>query len=168
MACAVGAAIASRGGPKHWYGRTLVANVLLFNGVGALLPTDFGPGLNLLSEFMLFEVAAVSSIVVNGRMAMFLALMFISVISITVSTSQALSLWPFGNYEVVVNVLFLAECAVLGRRGIANVIGRVYDVVRSRSILRHPMDDGAVSGHGVVAPAARGSERHDDSAKHSL
>src|SRR4051812_12059680 len=92
LACAIGAALASRGGPKHWYGMTLVANVLFFNGVESMLPADFGPGLTLLSEFVLFEVAAISSIVVHGRMAMFLALMFISVISIAISTSQALSL----------------------------------------------------------------------------
>lgn len=168
LTCAAGAAIASGGGPKHWYGRALVANVLFFNGVSAMLPADFGPGLNLLSEFVLFEVAAISSIVVHGRMAMFLALMFISVISITVSTSQALSLWPFGNYEVVVNVLFLAECAVVGRRGIANVVGRVYDVVRGRGVLRHAVDDGSIRGHGMVADEFHRSMRSDDSTKHPL
>lgn len=168
LTCATGAALASWGGPKHWYGRALVANVLFFNGVCSLLPADFGPGLNLLSEFVLFEVAAVSSVLVHGRMAMFLALMFISVISIAISTSQALSLWPFGNYEVVVNVLFLAECAVVGRRGIANVVGRVYDVVRGRSVLRNAVDHRRVHGHGLVATRLRRSERSDDSETHTL
>jgi hypothetical protein len=165
LACAIGAALASRGGPKHWYGRALVVNVLFFNGVCAMIPADFGPGLNLISEFVLFEVAAVSSVLVHGRMAMFLALMFISVISIAISTSQALSLWPFGNYEVVVNVLFLAECAVVGRRGIANVVGRIYDVVRGGGVLRHAMDNRSVRRDGLVAPRSNRAERSDRSAR---
>lgn len=168
LSCAAGAALASRNGPKHWYGRALVVNVLFFNGVGFLLPPDYGPGLNLISEFALFEIAAISSILIHRLTAMFLALMFISVISIMISTSQALSLWPFGNYEVVVNALFLAECAVVGRQGIANVVGRIYDVVRGRGGLRRAVDHRCVRGDGMVAPQFGRSDRSDPRPPHSL
>ncbi len=148
-------------GPERFYACALFANVVITNVAGTVLPAEYGPGMNLLTEFVLFEVAALSSITFHDRMALFLALMFISVISIGVTTSEALSLWPFGNYEVVVNVLLIAQCAVLGRRGIANVVGRIYNVVRGRGGLRHAMDDGTIRNHGLVAARPDSSDRPD-------
>ena len=149
-------------GPERFYACALFANVAITNIAGGLLPAEYGPGMNLLTEFVLFEMAALSSIIYHDRLPVFLALMFISVVSITISTSQALSFWPFGNYEIAVNVLLLTQCAVLGRRGIANVVGRIYDVVRSGRVLRHAMDRNAVPDHGLVAPQSDHAGRHDN------
>lgn len=162
LAVTIAAARASRNGPERWYGLALVANVIAFNVICALTPAAAGPGLNLLCEFLLFEVAMVSAIVYHDHLHVFFTLAFISVLSLAVTTCVALGDWPFGGYEYVVNGLLLAECSVVGRRGIANVIGRILNVVRGRGGLRHALDHSAVRRHGMVAVPFLGSERSDD------
>lgn len=156
--------------PERWYAIVLLGNVVGSSLSLGWLSDDAAnrlqPAVQLLFEFVTFEAAMICCVVFfPAELAVFTWLAMLSAISMSFSTNQALQYLPFGGYQFVVNAILVVQCATIARRGLTDVVGRVYNVVRARGRMRRVLDGMPVLSDGMAPVSQNGrSARHDPTA----